>query len=328
MACLCVGYALLTQLGGEIALFYIMWLLMSLVGGGTTPVVWTRAVNIWFDKGRGFALGLALAGSGLAGILGPPVATTLIEEFGWKGGYLGISLAILLIGLPLVALLFNDHAPPEGHVKQANATTAQSPKQIEHTGLTFTESYKTVVFWKIAIGFFFVSAIIAGLIINLVPLLMDRNMSAMDAAKIAGVLGFAVLFGRIGIGYLIDRFRAPLVSAIMFSITALGCLVLTQTGAPTWVIWIAVITLGFAAAAEIDLVAFLVSRFFGMKAYGKIYGSQLTIFYLGAALGPLAVGRSFDIFGGYDQALYAGVVILLFGSVVIGGLGNPQNFPE
>nr|NKB46156.1 MFS transporter [Alphaproteobacteria bacterium] len=73
MGLLAIGYASLTQLGGGIAFFYAMWLTMSLVGGGTTPVVWTRAVNLWFDKGRGLALGLALAGSGLAGIVGPGV---------------------------------------------------------------------------------------------------------------------------------------------------------------------------------------------------------------------------------------------------------------
>ena len=97
---------------------------------------------------------------------------------------------------------------------------------------------------------------------------------------------------------------------------------------PTWVFLIAVITLGLSAAAEIDLVAFLVSRFFGLKAYGKIYGSQLSVFYLGAATGPLAVGMSFDISGSYTQVLYAAVVILLFGAIVIGGLGKPRDFSD
>jgi MFS family permease len=321
MVLLSIGYVSLTQLGGEIAFFYAMWLTMSLVGGGTTPVVWTRAVNLWFDKGRGLALGLALAGSGLAGIIGPGVATALIEKYGWQAGYLGISALILLVALPLIGFLFNDNAP--SHSQSEHADEAAT-----HPGLTFKESYRTVVFWKIAIGFFFISAIIAGLLINLVPLLIDRDMSAMDAAQIAGVLGFAVLFGRIGVGYLIDRFRAPLVAAIMFSATAAGCLLLTLDSAPTWVFLIAVITLGLSAAAEIDLVAFLVSRFFGLKAYGKIYGSQLSVFYLGAATGPLAVGMSFDISGSYTQVLYAAVVILLFGAIVIGGLGKPRDFSD
>lgn len=324
LAGLSLGYAALTQLNGNIFMFYAMWLVMALVGGGTTPVVWTRAVNLWFDKGRGLALGIALAGAGVAGIVAPAFATALVQQFGWEGAYLGIGLLILLVALPLVAFFFNDNAP-SAVATDDNAAPATADHQ---TGMSLNESIRTVVFWKIAIGFFFISAIIAGLLINLVPLLVDRDMTQMAAAGIAGVLGFAVLFGRIGVGYLLDRFRAPLVSAVMFSITAGGCFLLTIDAAPTWVIQLAVISLGFAAAAEIDLVAFLVSRFFGLKAYGKVYGVQLSIFYLGAALGPLAVGQSFDSTGNYQIALLAGIAIFIAGAAVIGSLGTPPDFSK
>ena len=323
LAGLAVGYASLTQLGGNIAMFYAMWLIMALVGGGTTPVVWTRAVNLWFDKGRGLALGTALAGAGLAGIVAPAFATALVQEFGWQGAYLGIGALILVIALPLVAIFFNDAAPSDVPVDHSDDAPAAAPDPWDDPSGRPCEQF---AFWKIAIGFFFISAIIAGLLINLVPLLIDRDMTQMAAAGIAGVLGFAVLFGRIGVGFLIDRFPAPLVSAVMFSITAAGCLLLSMDGIPNSVVRIAVIALGFAAAAEIDLVAFLASRFFGLKAYGKIYGVQLSIFYLGAALGPLAVGQMYDLFGSYNQALYTGIAIFLFGAAIIGSLGRPPDF--
>ncbi len=333
LAGLSLGYAALTQLNGNILVFYAMWLIMALVGGGTTPVVWTRAVNLWFDKGRGLALGIALAGAGVAGVVAPAFATALVQQFGWQGAYLGIGLLILLIALPLVALLFDDHAPSSVSAQNVSAqddTEAPTGTSIaaHEAGMSLSESIRTTVFWKIAIGFFFISAIIAGLLINLVPLLVDRDMTQMAAAGVAGVLGFAVLFGRIGVGYLLDRFRAPLVSAVMFSITAGGCFLLSIDAAPTWVIQLAVISLGFAAAAEIDLVAFLVSRFFGLKAYGKVYGVQLSIFYLGAALGPLAVGQSFDLTGNYQAALLSGIIIFIAGAAVIGSLGTPPDFSK
>jgi MFS family permease len=321
---LSLGYAALTQLNDNILVFYAMWLIIALVGGGTTPVVWTRAVNLWFDKGRGLALGIALAGAGVAGIVAPAFATALVQEFGWQGAYLGIGFLILFVALPLVALFFNDHAPIASSGQHADATQTAT----HHDGMTLKESIRTPTFWKIAIGFFFISAIIAGLLINLVPLLVDRDMTQMAAAGVAGVLGIAVVVGRIGVGYLLDHFRASLVSAIMFSITAGGCFLLSLDAAPTWVIQLAVISLGFAAAAEIDLVAFLVSRYFGLKAYGKVYGVQLSIFYLGAALGPLAVGQSFDITGNYQAALFSGVAILLAGAAMIGSLGTPPDFSK
>ena len=63
-----------------------------------------------------------------------------------------------------------------------------------------------------------------------------------------------------------------------------------------------------------------------MKAYGKIYGWQITAFYLGAAFGPISVGLAYDHFGGYLQVLFGSAVILVFGALVVGSLGKPPKF--
>ena len=317
---LSIGYALLTQLGGSIAMFYAAWLLMSLVGGGTTPVVWTRTVNIWFDRGRGLALGLALAGSGLAGIFAPVLTNKAIAAYGWQGGYIALAGFILLVSIPVIAVFFREH--PDQPVGAQAGTTPVA----DFGGLTLEESLRTSAFWKIALGFFFVSSVIAALIINLVPLLVDRGMPQVGAAKVAGIMGIAVLVGRIGIGFLLDRFHAPAVARIMLTLCALGCLLLTLPGTPGWVVGISVVSLGLAAAAEVDLVAYLTSRYLGMKAYGRIYGFQLTAFYAGAALGPLAAGLAYDHFESYVPVLYTAAAALLVGAIVTGTLGKAPDF--
>ncbi|MDX2145558.1 MAG: MFS transporter [Rhodospirillaceae bacterium] len=329
MAGLVVGYCLLTQLGGSITAFYAAWLAMALIGGGTTPVVWTRAVNMWFDKGRGLALGLTLAGSGIAGVLGPPAATKLITTYGWQAGYLGIAAFIALIAIPVIAFNLAERRPATSGAPTTETGTSKSAaptSAADVPGLTLQESLYTVSFWKICGGFFFVAAMVAGLIINLVPLLIDRGLSQMAAAEIAGVMGFAVLAGRIGVGYLLDLVPANIVSRVLLGLPGLGCLLLSIDGAPTWMVLISVMSLGFAAAAEIDLVAYLVSRCFGMKSYGKIYGWQLTPFYIGAAVGPLIVGMMYDAFQGYVEALYVSAVALLVGAFVIGSVKIPPEY--
>jgi len=320
---LSLGYFALTQIQGSVITFYIGWLLIALIGGGTTPVVWTRAINIWFDKGRGLALGLTLGGSGLSGIFGPLFVTLLIGVYGWQGGYIGVGLLILLVALPVIYLMFNDQASEkETHIKQG------APKPEDLNGLTLQESIRSVPFWIIAGGFFLISGVVAGLIINVVPMLIDSGLTAVDAASIAGTLGIAVVIGRVGIGYLLDHFRAPLVARILIAITAAGCLLLTIEGASIWVAIISVMSMGLAAAAEVDLVAYLSSRYFGMKSYGKIYGWQISAFYLGAAFGPIAVGLAYDAFNSYVQVLYTSSVILLLGAIVVGSLGTPPDFSK
>jgi MFS family permease len=123
---------------------------------------------------------------------------------------------------------------------------------------------------------------------------------------------------------LLDHFPAPLVAGVVLGLCALGCFALALPGASTWLIGLSVLSLGLAAAAEVDLVAYLSSRFFGMRAYGKVYGWQLTSFYLGAALGPLAAGMAYDRFGSYLPTLYFATGALIFGALVTATLGKPR----
>jgi MFS family permease len=326
MIALALGYAALTQLDGTLGLFYVAWLGLSLIGGGTTPVVWTRTVNIWFDRGRGLALGIALAGSGLAGVFAPVIVSRIIAEHGWQAGYLAVGGFILLVSVPLIALLLEERpksvstATPEN----AAAASAAAVEAAPLPGFVLAEALRQVAFWKIAIGFFLVSGVIAALIINLIPLLVDRGLAQQSAASIAGVMGIAVLVGRVAIGFLLDRFAAPAVARLLLGICAVGCFALTIPDASMWLVTISVLSLGLAAAAEVDLVAYLTSRFFGMRSYGEIYGWQLTSFYLGAALGPLAAGMAYDHYQSYVPTLYFACGAMIFGALVTGSLGKPK----
>ena len=320
MVLVALGYFALTQSSGSIALFYASWLMIALVGGGTTPVVWTRAVNMWFDRGRGLALGLALAGSGVASIFAPVLTNSMIKAYGWQGAYAGLGLFILLVSIPVVALLFKEKT------RDGVGTQASAHASDHLTGLSLDEARRTTAFWKIAGGFFLVAAVIAALIINLIPLLIDRGLAQGDAAQVAGVMGIAVLLGRVGVGFLLDLLSASAVARLLLAASAVGCLALSIEGTPTWVAVICVISLGLAAAAEVDLVAYLTSRCFGMKAYGKIYGWQLTAFYIGAAVGPFCAGLAYDYFQGYLQVLYFAAASLVFGAIVIGTIQLPKEF--
>ena len=321
-AALAAGFALLTQLNGSIAMFWAAWLLMSLVGGGTTPVIWTRTVSLWFNRGRGLALGLALAGSGVAGLLAPRLITSAIQRWGWQGGYLCVCLFVIFVAMPLIALLFKEQ-PDERPVRDAPAAAS-----VALTGMTTAEALRHASFWKIAIGFFLVSGVIGGLIINLVKLLVETGLDRVGAASIASVMGLAIIAGRIGIGFLLDRLSAPLVACTILLLCAAGCYALSLKGLPIWALSLCVVALGLGAAAEVDLVAYLTGRYLGMKAYGRIYGLQLSAFYLGAAFGPAAIGYSFNYFKSYEPALMFAVAAFAFGALVIATLGRPPQFDE
>ena len=308
-----LAYGALTQINGNLTAFYTVWLILALAGGGTTPVLWTRTVNMWFDHARGFALGFTLAGAGLSAIIGPPFCAALIQTYGWQAGYLGLGALILLIGVPTTVFLFKE-APAEKN-------TVETPA-VERTGMGLGEAIRTVAFWKIAIGFFLVASPLASILVHLVPMLIDRGMQAFEAAKLAGFLGIAVVVGRIGVGWLVDRFSAKLVTLALLSMAVLGCLLLTIDGTSVGVAVISVVSIGFAVGAEVDMVAYFTSRYFGMKAYAKIYGWQTTSFYAAALIGQLLIGMAYDHFHSYFQVLYFAAGSILIGAMIIGSLGR------
>ena len=319
MAGLGAGYLLLARLGPDLIRFYLAWLLISLVGGGTTPVVWTRAVGLWFDRARGLALGLALAGSGFAGLLAPALITHAIDSGGWGRGYVSIGAFMLLVAVPLIAVFFADAGPM---ASRSRAVSGAPPLP----GLSLGEGMRTAAFWKIAVGFFCVSLVVAGLIIHLVPLLIDRGLPRLEAARVAGVMGSAVLCGRVGIGFLLDRFDASRVAGALLGCCAIGCSLLALRELPSWVATLSVLSLGLAAAAEVDLLAYLTSRFMGMKAYGRVYGCQLSLFYVGAALGPLLAGLAYDRLHGYASTLEVAAAVLACGALILATLGRPPAY--
>ncbi|WP_426414156.1 MFS transporter [Bradyrhizobium ganzhouense] len=295
----------LHQLGNSLTAFYALFFAAGSAGGGTTPIVYTRVVNGSFSSSRGLALGIVLAGTGIAALVLPPALAATIGASGWRTGFMLLAIAAAL-AWPLVLVGFRG---VEG---------AGVPRKDNADGVDRTEALKSRVFWTIAIGFIAVAAAISGLVVHMVPLLRDTGMSLPEAAAIASFIGIGVIVGRVLVGWTLDRLFAPHVAAVVFLLTASGCVLLNLGGASTAPF--AAFLLGFALGAEIDLIAYLTARYFGMKNYGFLYGSIYSMFSIGAAAGPAIVGHLFDSYGSYRIALWVMASCLVFGAAAVASL--------
>jgi predicted MFS family arabinose efflux permease len=173
----------------------------------------------------------------------------------------------------------------------------------------FADARRSRTFWLLMAAFFLLALGCSGLIVHLVPLLTDAGVSGAKAASIASLSGLSVVGGRLLVGYLVDRFPAIYVAAIGLGFSAAGCLSLACFGvgaAPA-----AAIAIGFAIGAEVDLIGFLTAAYFGLRAYGRLYGWQYGAFVLGTGLGPLWVAAVYDHTGSYQIALYGVAALLL-----------------
>jgi OFA family oxalate/formate antiporter-like MFS transporter len=301
----------------SLAVFYLLWFLMGALGGGSTPVTWTRAINAWFQENRGLALAITLMGTGITAMFLPKLSTWLIENFGWRKAILGIAALPLLVALPVAWKFFREPTAAE---------TSPAATAINLTGLDLRDALRNYRFWVIALAIFSVSFGVGGSISNFVPLLIDRGFDASRAATIAGVIGASVIIGRILAGYLIDRYWAPAVTFPMLALPAVACLLLAQ---PTVSLGSAVLSaalIGLASGAEADLLAYLTSRYFGLAHYGKLYGLQYSVFGLASGLSPFIFGRIFDRTHSYQLALYTAAVLFLLGAAVLLTLGRYPSF--
>jgi sugar phosphate permease len=294
-----LGVAGLVLLSGLLLLLYAIYLYIGIVGSGTTPIPYAKVITRWFDRRRGLALGLTVAASSLSLAAMPSLAQVLIVVVGWRHAYLII--ALMVVGaIPVVALLLRE-SPQRMGLQPDGATTGQTSDARPYAGdkdVTFSQAWRSNTFWLIAGPFFLMSLSFHGCILHLVPLLTDRGLSPSDAATAASLVGAGGLVARLGSGFLLDLFFALSVAVSLFLSSTVG-LILLWSGAQGSVPFAAGFLVGIGQGAELDIIPYLVSRYFGSAAFAHIYGYLFAAFLLGAVVGPPLMGFGFDMIGSY-----------------------------
>jgi MFS family permease len=292
---------------------WIGYLLMAMLGAGTSPITYTRAVNAWFDANRGLALGLTLAGTGAMGIILPQILAEVVPAHGWRMGFTVLAV-LALVAWPVVFVLLKDAPGQSGR--------AAAP---ELPGKTLGQAVADHRFWALGLAFLALALGIAGLVIHIVPMLLDAGLTPQLAGQVASLIGVGVIVGRLIIGFLVDRFFGPVVAIIVFLITAAGCVLLADGG--VLVAPYAAFLIGFALGAEVDLIAYFTSRYFGMKRYGEVYGWQYGFYGIGAAFAPVLMGVLFTVGGqSYALALHVAAGLCVFACLLLATLGRYPRF--
>jgi MFS family permease len=304
---------------GSLPLYYLTWAAIAILGAGTLPITWTRAVNDWFDIRKGLALGISMMGTGLFGFFCKPLLAFTIAAFGWRWSYFGLALLPLLIAFPAAFLLFRDTA---GSAKSDTAT--ETPAAI--VGLTLPQALLDWRFWLIAAALVPVSLCLGGPVPNLENILKGGGIGHDQIIQLASLVGLSALTGRVVGGWLLDRFWAPAVALVIIALPAVSCLVLAQASLSVPMAAAAIVVIGFALGVEYDLIAFFVARYFGMRSYTAIYGVLYVCFALGAGFGPLVYGVAFDLAGNYHLSLIVSAGVLIVSAVSLLLLGRYRTF--
>jgi MFS family permease len=305
-------------IGSNVWQLYLFYAVLGAVSSTTTSVPYGVVVSRWFNRRRGLALGLTMSGLGVGAIVMPPLVQLLIAGYGWRSAFAAAGAAILLVPMPIVGLFLKDSPQQMGLAPDGAAAPAAPSGQLD--GLTWRETRNSPAFWLMIAAFVLAGASINACTVHIAALFSDRGATAASAALAVSVVGLALLAGRAGAGFFLDRYFAPHVAVVVFAAAALG-IALLGTGVAGTPALAGAFLVGLGFGAEGDIIAYLMSRYFGLRSLGTAFGFAFGAFVLASGLGPLVMGFAFDRTGSYRAPLSGFFVAATVAVALVGRLG-------
>ena len=256
----------------------------------------------WFQAKRGMAMGVAIAGVSVGGMIMVQVAAAVIQAGGWRAAYTALALPVLLVVIPLVLLVVRTR-PPEVSVQGLSSEAGREDRVLgqDLEGLNLAEAIRTRSFWFIAVAGFLFHFTIYGILTQLVVYLLGVGYRPAVAAIVLSLTLGLNAMGKVLFGVVADRIGARLSLALSFSIIA-GGIVLLLGSRETVGLTIFLFVYGPAWGAPLMLIPLITMESLGLKHYPSLGGILRVGEAAGAMLGPVALGRIFDLTSSYRPA--------------------------
>lgn len=317
-----LSVSLLATANGSTTNWLVLWSVVAMCTLWVQATVWTSAVTSRFSASRGLALAITLSGASVAATVFPLLATWLISTQGWRSAFVGMSAIWLLLVFPFLFIFFRS---AKDKSRKPDAVVAELAVL---SGLSLAEGLRTPVLYKLILagGCFAFTAI--GVVVHFVPILTDSGAEPLAAAGVASLVGIFSIIGRLGTGFLIDRFPAHVVGSCAFLIPLIACSLLLVDGSSAINQAVAAAIFGLTLGSEVDVIAYLASKHFGLKNFGALYGALVMALAMGTAFGPLAAGSVFDHYGSYAPFLQLTMLLMTISAMALITLGPAPDFAE
>lgn len=277
----------------------------AFLGSGASAITLTRPINAHFRRYRGRALGLVGAGVSVTTMIVPPFLQHIIASYGWRAGFVGLAGISLGIGLPLVLLLM-----------PKSAATARIDRHLASSRADWS-FLRLRDFWLLCLANIVIALAASGAVSQLSPMIQAERLSAATAALGLSFFAAGQLIGKLGGGWLLDRFEPRRIAAAMIMVPASGFLILLSGDGQVLATLLAVMMIGLLHGADVDIFAFFTARRFGFERYGTVFGVLHGLGWFGTVGGILVFGSSFDRFGSYAPAQSLALVALALGAIML-----------
>lgn len=311
-----VGFALMT---GSIWQFFLLTFAQILVVGGTTSaVVYNRLVAQSFFSARGVAFAIAASSAPVAGALLAPVVAVIIDQYSWREGYLVLAVFTGVCGFTALALA------PRSDSRERNSSSGGTI-----TADRYGEIIRNPTFQLILVGFILCNFAFTMQTQHLKVILLDNGVSSLVGSFAISLFASSVIMGRLLCGIALDRYPSHWVATIAMGLPGVGLGLLATGTSETAFVFAAVLCVGVALGAEIDVLAYLVGRFFSLRVFSSVQGLLMGGLAFSVASGALILSVVLDFSGRYTAFLVFCSASALVGSFLFFMLrGRPVFIPE
>jgi MFS family permease len=308
-------FVALSLMSGSFAMFVAISMVQYLLCAATTSsTVYSRLIAERFVTARGLALAIGATAPALVGIIASPLLQRLIENSGWRSGYLAVAAYVAIMGAGALAFI-----PPRAAPADQGARAKKKPGDGDYRLI-----FRSSPFWIIAGGFLFCNLIYPLQSSQMMLMLEENGMDRATGAWMVSLFAGGVLAGRFLCGAALDRYPSHLVAAIALGLPGIGLLVISSGLATPAMLALAIGLMGLSLGAESDLAAYLVMRFFKLEIYGTVLGLVVTALALSASLGSLVLSATLHMTGSFSAYLFVGSAFCLVGAALFLMLGSRE----
>jgi MFS family permease len=300
---------------GSLAVWLLLWLIYALAAQLILMGTWSAAVASEFEASRGLAIAVMICGSGLGTTLTPILATLLIDNQGWRTAYVALGAGPSSLALILAWFLFFSR-------RDRVDASGDDPAMATAGGLTLREGMRSPVFYKLIIASLISYTPVMGIMLHMIPILSSTGLGREQAAAVAGTMGLATLVGKLTCGLLVTRMPGHVLASVVAALPVVTCAMLLTPSDSIALRIVPAAVIGFMGGGHIQLMIYLVTRHFGMRAFGSIFGFLGSALAIAGGIGPVLASYLFDRTGDYHLALMISMPLLIIGSLALLSIGG------
>jgi MFS family permease len=275
-------------------------------GQGALGLVNNHAVNLWFERRRGLAVGILGLGMAGATALFPPLIDEGIQAYGWETTYLIMGGLLAATMLPLGALLYRDAPERYGLAADpapADDATSTPDAEASVRGVEPEVAYRTWTFWLFTVAGVCTAGFGTGLLFHHFSILEEVGVGRDLAAQFFVPLGVVTAVFNVGTGWLVDHAPPRLLLGGQLGLfgAMTGLLPAVDTALEVWAYGA---VFGVAQGMQQALLGSAYAYYFGRLHHGTIRGLANTVFIGGTAIGPAVLALGPDLMSGFAPILW------------------------